>query len=70
MNLKRYYNNARSARTSPLRAQEIYAGFNILALNRIISNNLEEKFIENSEEELLVPCPVISYHKNPHFKIP
>ena len=37
--------------------QEIYAGFNILALNRIISNNLEEKFIENIEEELLVPCP-------------
>ena len=32
-----------------------YAGFNILALNRIISNNLEEKFIENSEEELLDP---------------
>ena len=35
--------------------QEIYAGFNILALNRIISNNLEEKFIENIEEDLLDP---------------
>jgi hypothetical protein len=35
--------------------QEIYAAFNILALNRIMSNNLEEKFIENNEDELLDP---------------
>jgi len=32
--------------------QEIYAGFNIMTLNRIMSNNLEEKFIENNEDDL------------------
>ena len=32
--------------------QEIYAGFNIMTLNRIMSNNLEEKFVENNEDDL------------------
>ena len=35
--------------------QEIYAGFNIMTLNRIMSNNIEEKFIENNEEDLPDP---------------
>src|SRR4030042_339726 len=30
--------------------QEIYAGFNILSLNRILSNSLEEKFTQNQTE--------------------
>jgi len=28
--------------------QEVYAGFNIMTLNRILANNLEEKFTENN----------------------
>ena len=35
--------------------QEVYAGFNIMTLNRIMSNNIEEKFIENNEDDLSDP---------------
>ena len=35
--------------------QEIYAGFNIMTLNRIMSNNIEEKFIENQDDDLSDP---------------
>jgi hypothetical protein len=31
--------------------QEIYAGFNILSLNRILSNSVEEKFRQNQAED-------------------
>ena len=35
--------------------QEIYAGFNIMTLNRIMANNIEEKFIENKTDLLQDP---------------
>jgi hypothetical protein len=44
---------------------------------KIVDKKLKEQ--EKLQEELekyeqanvqLVPCPVVSYHKNPHFKIP
>jgi hypothetical protein len=38
--------------------QEIYAGFNILSLNRILSNSVEEKFKQNQKYE-----PQHSFHR-------
>jgi hypothetical protein len=38
--------------------QEIYAGFNILSLNRILSNSVEEKFKQNQRGE-----PQYSFHR-------
>jgi hypothetical protein len=35
--------------------QEIYAGFNIMTLNRMMANNVEEKFIENKTDLLQDP---------------
>ena len=35
--------------------QELYAGFNILTLNRIMGNSIEEKFEENKEKNLQDP---------------
>jgi len=35
--------------------QEIYAGFNILSLNRILSNSVEEKFEQNQYDDLQDP---------------
>jgi hypothetical protein len=54
-----------------------YVGIDLHSTNSfigIIDENNNKLFLKklpnNLEQILLVPCPVVSYHKNPHFKIP